>query len=155
MGVGPGYALAAAVTRSDRCTVAVEGDSAFGFSAMEVETACRYKLPITFVVFNNGGIYGGDRREAALKELAQAGLEAAGYGGDPEPTAFVPHARYELLAEAFGGAGVCVEDAAGLKAAFKEALETRRTTVINVQIDPFAGVESGNVHAFNTVSKES
>jgi len=79
MGVGPGYALAAAVTRPDRCVVAVEGDSAFGFSAMEVETACRYGLPISFVVFNNGGIYGGDRRQAALRNAAMAGLKKAGF----------------------------------------------------------------------------
>lgn len=54
----------------------------------------RYNLPICIIVFNNGGIYGGDRREAALREAAAAGLAAAGYGGDPAPTAFVPNARW-------------------------------------------------------------
>ena len=149
MGVGPGYALAAAVTRPDRCVVAVEGDSAFGFSAMEVETACRYHLPITFVVLNNGGIYGGDRREEGVRKLAEAGLAAAGHASDPAPTAFVPDARYDLLATAFGGVGVAVADAAGLQAAVRAALDTRRPTVINVTIDPMVGVESGNVHSFN------
>ena len=57
MGVGPGYAIAAATVFPDRQAVAVEGDSAFGFSGMECETICRYNLPVTIVVFNNGGIY--------------------------------------------------------------------------------------------------
>lgn len=43
MGVGLGYAIAAA-TCTDRLVVAVEGDSAFGFSGMEVETMVRWAL---------------------------------------------------------------------------------------------------------------
>lgn len=155
MGVGPGYALAAAVARPERCVVAVEGDSAFGFSAMEVETACRYALPITFVVFNNGGIYGGDRREEGLRAAARTGLAAAGVAGDPPPTAFVPGAQYELLAKAFGGVGAAVDSAAGLQAALHTALATHQPTVINVAIDPLAGVESGNVHAFNAPRQQA
>ena len=93
MGVGPGYAIAAATVFPDRQAVAVEGDSAFGFSGMECETICRYNLPVTSVVFNNGGIYGGDRRAGGLRALAEAGLAAAGHGDDPPPTAFVPQAR--------------------------------------------------------------
>lgn len=77
MGIGPGCAIAAAVT-TGRSVVAVEGDSAFGFSGMEMETMCRYKLPIIIVVFNNGGIYGGDRREDGLRGRAARGLEKAG-----------------------------------------------------------------------------
>src|SRR6266851_2047649 len=53
MGIGMGYAIGAAVV-SGQPVVAVEGDSAFGFSGMEIETICRYHLPITVVVFNNG-----------------------------------------------------------------------------------------------------
>lgn len=41
MGVGLGYAIAAAAVRPGRLVVAVEGDSAFGFSGMEVETIVR------------------------------------------------------------------------------------------------------------------
>ena len=59
MGIGMGYAIAAAVV-SGKPVVAVEGDSAFGFSGMEIETICRYHLPIAIVVFNNGGIYRGN-----------------------------------------------------------------------------------------------
>ena len=61
MGVGPGFAIAAAVYCRDHepesRVVCVEGDSAFGFSGMEVETMMRQKLPIVLVIFNNNGIY--------------------------------------------------------------------------------------------------
>ena len=160
MGVGPGYALAAAVacsahTHSQRSVVAIEGDSAFGFSAMEVETACRYRLPILFIIFNNGGVYGGDRRGKHLQDLAVQGLmNKVGCGADdPAPTAFVPGAKYETLATAFGGVGVHVADVDQLQVAVKEALTSKKTTVINVEIDPMAGVESGNVHSFNAPKK--
>ena len=58
MGVGMGQAIAAAVETGSP-VLAVEGDSAFGFSGMEIETIARYSLPICVVVFNNGGIYRG------------------------------------------------------------------------------------------------
>lgn len=43
--------------------ICVEGDSAFGFSGMEVETMYRYKLPIVIIIVNNGGIYSGLDKE--------------------------------------------------------------------------------------------
>jgi oxalyl-CoA decarboxylase len=58
MGIGMGFAVAAAVV-TGKPVIAVEGDSAFGFSGMEVETICRYNLPICIIVFNNNGIYKG------------------------------------------------------------------------------------------------
>ena len=61
MGIGMGSCVAAAVETG--CPVlAVEGDSAFGFSGMEIETICRYNLPVCIVVMNNNGIYRGDDR---------------------------------------------------------------------------------------------
>ena len=61
MGVGPGFAIAAAVYCRDHDptsrVICVEGDSAFGFSGMEIETMTRHKLPIIIVIFNNNGIY--------------------------------------------------------------------------------------------------
>ena len=57
MGVGFGFAIAAAVVHPDKRVVAIEGDSAFGFSAMELEVACRFKLPIVVIIINNNGIY--------------------------------------------------------------------------------------------------
>ena len=90
MGIGMGFAVGAAVT-GKKPVVAIEGDSAFGFSGMEIDTVCRYKLPVTIVVFNNGGIYRGDDPNL-------------GGGSDPSPTALSSSARYDKLIEAFGGA---------------------------------------------------
>jgi 2-hydroxyacyl-CoA lyase 1 len=123
MGVGLGFAIAAAAVHPDRKIVAVEGDSAFGFSGMEVEVACRYRLPITFVVVNNNGIGGGPSRL------------------DPEripPSAYTPQARYEHVIEAFGGRGYFVTDPAELEQSLKEALADPVPSLINVMIDPRA-----------------
>ena len=131
MGIGMGYAIGAAVT-SGKPVVAIEGDSAFGFSGMEIETICRYKLPIVTLVFNNNGIYRGDAA-----------------GGDPSPTGFVQDARYEKLIEAFGGTGYHVTDTPALTKALTEALEAGKPALINVVIDPTAGTESGHIQNLN------
>src|SRR6202023_1039717 len=94
MGIGMGYAVGAAI-ETGKPVLAVEGDSAFGFSGMEVETICRYKLPVCIVVFNNNGIYRGT-------DVNPTG------GDDVATTVFVKDARYEKLMEAFGGVGVYV-----------------------------------------------
>lgn len=77
MGVGPGFAIAAALYCRDHCpgkrVICVEGDSAFGFSGMEVETMFRYKLPIVIIIVNNGGIYSGLDKEL-FNELRTEGL---------------------------------------------------------------------------------
>ncbi|HEY0300642.1 MAG TPA: oxalyl-CoA decarboxylase, partial [Rhizomicrobium sp.] len=135
MGVGMGYAVAAAVT-SGKPVVAIEGDSAFGFSGMELETICRYKLPIVVVVFNNGGIYRGD------------GVNLSG-GSDPSPTVLMKSARYELVCEAFGGAGYHAADPDSLAKALTEALASGKPALINVAIDPKAGTESGHIGNLN------
>ena len=91
MGIGMGFAIAAAI-ETGKPVLAIEGDSAFGFSGMEIETVCRYRLPVVVVVFNNGGVYRGD-------DVNRSG------GADPAPTVLMQQARYEKLIEAFGGTG--------------------------------------------------
>ena len=91
MGIGMGSAIAAAI-ETGKPVLAVEGDSAFGFSGMEVETICRYNLPVCVVIFNNNGIYRGTDVNSA--------------GSDPATTVFVKGARYDKMMEAFGGVGV-------------------------------------------------
>lgn len=141
MGVGLGYCIAAAVASPDRLVVAVEGDSGFGFSAMEVETLVRYQLPVVVIVFNNGGVYGGDRRTPD---------EITGpYKDDLAPTSFVPGAAYHVLIEAFGGKGYLAGTSAELKSALAESFSARKPTVINVTIDPYAGAESGRLQHKN------
>ncbi|MDB5481117.1 MAG: oxalyl-CoA decarboxylase [Caulobacteraceae bacterium] len=138
MGVGMGYAIGAAVT-SGQPVVAIEGDSAFGFSGMEIETICRYQLPVVTVIFNNGGIYRGDD--------ANRGADA-----DPAPTVLMKEARYEKLIEAFGGKGYYAADPQSLSRALVEALASRRPALINCAIDPAAGTESGHIGNLNPQS---
>ncbi len=121
MGVGLGFAIAAAAVHPDKKVVAVEGDSAFGFSGMEVEVACRYSLPITFIIINNNGIGGGPGK------LDPARIP---------PTAYTPNARYERISEAFGGKGYFVETPAELGPALVEALAAPVPTIVNIMIDP-------------------
>src|SRR5204862_4349 len=115
MGIGMGFSVAAAVV-SGLPVIAIEGDSAFGFSGMEVETICRYNLPVCVVVFNNNGVYRGD-------EVNTSG------GRDPSPLVFVKGARYEKLMEAFGGVGVLATTPAELRNAMEEAIRSRKPTL--------------------------
>jgi oxalyl-CoA decarboxylase len=138
MGIGMGYAIGAAVV-SGEPVVAIEGDSAFGFSGMELETICRYHLPIVTVVFNNGGIYRGD-------DVNRGG------GRDPAPTVLMKEARYDRLIEAFGGVGYHADDPRGLATALTAALASRKPALINCVIDPSAGTESGHIGNLNPQS---
>jgi oxalyl-CoA decarboxylase len=137
MGIGMGQAIAAAVVTGNP-VLAVEGDSAFGFSGMEVETICRYNLPICVVVFNNNGIYRGTDVNKA--------------GSDPATTVFVKGARYDKMMEAFGGVGVNATTPDELRRAVNAAMDSGRPTLINAVIDPAAGSESGRIGNLNPQS---
>jgi oxalyl-CoA decarboxylase len=141
MGIGMGYAIAAAV-ETGKPVVAIEGDSAFGFSGMEIETICRYRLPITVVILNNGGVYRGDEIAAGR----------AGSGMDPAPTVLNARARHELIAEAFGGKGYHVTTPSELQSALTEALASNEPSIIDCELDPAAGVESGHLASLNPTS---
>lgn len=136
MGVGLGYAVAAAVETGGP-VVAIEGDSAFGFSGMEMETICRYGLPVTVVIFNNGGIYRGDEADPASP--------------DPAPTRLLQSTRYHLLAESFGATGYLATNPAELGSALSAAIASRTPTLINCVIDPADGTESGHLTDLNPV----
>jgi oxalyl-CoA decarboxylase len=138
MGIGMGQAIAAAV-ETGKPVLAVEGDSAFGFCGMEVETICRYNLPVCVVVFNNDGIYRGT-------DVNKGG------GVDPATTVFVKGARYDKMMEAFGGVGVNATTPDELKRAVNEAMDSGRPTLINAVIDPAAGSESGRIGNLNPQS---
>jgi oxalyl-CoA decarboxylase len=141
MGVGMGYAIAAAVETGGP-VVAIEGDSAFGFSGMEFETICRYRLPITVIILNNGGVYRGDE--------SRANGEAA--AADPAPTTLNAHARHELIAEAFGGKGYHVTTPTQLQSALTAALASNGPAIVDCELDPAAGVESGHLTSLNPQS---
>jgi oxalyl-CoA decarboxylase len=135
MGIGMGFSVAAAVI-TGKPVIAIEGDSAFGFSGMEVETICRYNLPICVVVFNNNGVYKG------------TDVNASG-GTDVAPTVFVKGARYDKIMEAFGGVGVHATTPAELTQAMNEAIASGKPTLINAVIDETAGTESGRITSLN------
>ena len=137
MGIGMGYAVGAAV-ETGKPVLAVEGDSAFGFSGMEIETVCRYNLPVCVVIFNNDGIYRGTDVNTA--------------GSDPATTVFVKGARYDKLIEAFGGVGVNATSPDELKRAVNAAMDSGKPTLINAVIDPAAGRESGRIGNLNPQS---
>jgi oxalyl-CoA decarboxylase len=139
MGIGMGYCVAAAVTTGQQ-VIAVEGDSAFGFSGMEVETICRYHLPVCIVVMNNNGVYKGTDLDPT--------------GRDPAPTVFVKGARYDKLIEAFGGVGVHATTPEALRKGMEEALRSRKPTLINAVIDETAGTESGRITNLNPSAKK-
>ena len=138
MGIGMGFAVAAAI-ETGKPVLAVEGDSAFGFSGMEVETICRYNLPVCIVVFNNNGIYRGT-------DVNPAG------GPDVATTVFVKDARYDKMMAAFGGVGVQVTTPDELSRAVNNAMDSGKPTLINAVIDPAAGSESGNIGSLNPQS---
>jgi oxalyl-CoA decarboxylase len=137
MGIGMGFAIAAAI-ETGKPVLAVEGDSAFGFSGMEVETICRYGLPVCVVIFNNDGIYRGTDVNAA--------------SSDPATTVFVKGSRYDKMMEAFGGVGANVTTPDELKRAVDKALDSGKPTLINAVIDPAAGSESGRIGNLNPQS---
>ena len=138
MGIGMGFAVAAAI-ETGKPVLAIEGDSAFGFSGMEVETICRYNLPVCIVVFNNNGIYRGT-------DVNPTG------GSDVAPTVFVKNARYDKMMEAFGGVGVNATTPDELKRAVDAAMDSGRPTLVNAVIDPAAGSESGSIGKLNPQS---
>jgi oxalyl-CoA decarboxylase len=134
MGIGMGYAIAAAV-ESGAPVVAIEGDSAFGFSGMELETICRYRLPIVVIVLNNGGVYRGDGSNTVST--------------DPSPTTLMLNARHDRLIEAFGGKGYQATTPAQLTIALTGALMSGRPALIDCVIDPTDGTESGHLTHLN------
>lgn len=128
MGVGFGFAIAAQSVHPDKKVVMVVGDSAFGFSGMEVETASRYNLPLKIVIINNNGITMG--AEEHSKENTPH---------DVQVTHLNPESKYEKIAHAFGGKGKEVKTREELTAVMDECLNDNELWIVNVRIDPYAG----------------
>jgi 2-hydroxyacyl-CoA lyase len=122
MGVGLGHAIAACVVHPDRPVVHLSGDSAIGFSGMEMETLVRYNLPAKIVVLNNGGIGPG------MSEIPQNPMF------NLKPNALIYGARYDRVMQAFGGRGFFVEDPKDLRGALDEAMNFRGPALVNVII---------------------
>lgn len=135
MGMGMGSAIGAAVA-TGKSVVAVEGDSAFGFSGMDFSTICRFNLPVTVVIFNNGGIYNG------------IGVNPS-HNGDPAPTTLDVKARYDKLGDAFGATTYYVTTPGELYQALTEAIASKKPCLIDVQLAADSGKESGHIGYLN------
>ncbi|RVX74670.1 hypothetical protein B0A52_01797 [Exophiala mesophila] len=150
MGVGLGYAIAAwsahNIPQHRKKVISLEGDSALGFSGMEIETMARHRMDIVVVVINNSGIYKGDASSSkqwkAMQDTMSSGDAATTdkrqRSKSLRSTSLLYETRYEHLAEMVGGRGFLVRDEDQLKHATREAfLEKERVPcVINVIIDP-------------------
>lgn len=136
MGMGIGSAIGAAVA-TGKSVVAIEGDSAFGFSGMEISTIKRFELPVTVVIFNNGGIYNG------------VGKNMDPNSTDPAPTTLDVNARYDKMGDAFGMQTYYVQTPAELSAALKEAIASKKPSLIDVQLASDSGKESGHIGYLN------
>ncbi len=140
MGMGMGSCIGAAVA-TGKSVVAIEGDSAFGFSGMDFSTICRFNLPVTVVIFNNGGIYNG------------IGVNMAGTS-DPAPTTLDVRARYDKIGDAFGAKTYYVTKPADLTQALTEAIASKAPALIDVQLAADSGKESGHIGYLNPAALE-
>jgi 2-hydroxyacyl-CoA lyase 1 len=120
MGVGLGQAIAACVAQPGRPVIHLSGDSAIGFSGMEMETLVRYGFPVKIVVLNNGGIGPG------MPEIPENPMM------NLKPNALIYGARYDKMMEAFGGKGYFVEDPKKIRGALDAAMEHRGPALVNV-----------------------
>ncbi|MCM1021173.1 MAG: oxalyl-CoA decarboxylase [Muribaculum sp.] len=141
MGMGIGSCIGAAMA-TGKSVVAVMGDSAFGFSGMDFSTICSFKLPVTTVIFNNGGIYNG------------IGVNLS-KNGDPAPTTLDINARYDKLGEAFGATTYYVTTPAELTSALNEAIASKKPCLIDVQLAADSGKESGHIGYLNPASLQT
>lgn len=139
MGMGMGSTVGAAVA-TGKSVVAIEGDSAFGFSGMDFATICRFKLPVTVVIFNNGGIY----NNIGVNPSTDPAIEH-----DPAPTTLDLAARYDKMGEVFGAANYYVQTPEELSKALTEAIASKAPAIIDVQLAADAGKESGHIGYLN------
>lgn len=142
MGIGLGYAIAAKLSNPEKSVVLIQGDSAFGFSAMELETAVRNRLALVVIVMNNSGIYHG------TEHSTNSTLPA---------TALTEECRYDLVGKGLGTNSYIVRTLPRLREAFLDALNAsrnaKRSSVINVIIE--AGKAKKIAFGWQTAKKQS
>ncbi|KAL8949439.1 MAG: hypothetical protein Q9222_004445, partial [Ikaeria aurantiellina] len=152
MGVGMGYAIAAYIAYNGlgntpgeaqvgasgmhgkrKKIVCLEGDSAFGFSAMEVETMARYGMDVLIFVINNSGVYHGDANDKEKwAELQSATLERGKKEGGLRSTSLGYGTRYQDIASMVGGVGIEAKTVGEVEEATRKGWGEGRVTVVNV-----------------------
>ncbi len=122
LGTGVPYAIAAKLARPELPVYCITGDGAFGFNAMEMETAKRTGAPVQVIIANDGG-WGMVR-----------GGQKAGYGRRYIGADFCD-AHYDELAKALGCYGERVTDPQEITPALQRAKDSRLPAVLDVVID--------------------
>ena len=149
MGVGLAFAIAAHAAynlpqpegssgKSGRKkVVAIEGDSAFGFSAMEVETMARHEMDVLIFVINNGGIYRGSSAgvDEWLSRQRDSGQGRTADGQGLRSLTLGHEVGYEKLAETCGGIGLVARTPEELQRATEEGYRVKVPVVVNVHIE--------------------
>ncbi|MEY4159408.1 MAG: hypothetical protein RLZZ136_29 [Pseudomonadota bacterium] len=120
VGLGVPFGIGAKAARPNSQVFVVSGDSAFGWNGLEMDTACRHKLPIICIIVNNGGITAKPQDPAA--EMPGQDL------GTPD---------YQMVATAFGGYGERVERAEDIAPALQRAIASGLPAILNVIVDPY------------------
>ena len=121
--LGPGlpFAMAAKLARPDEPSIALVGDGAFGFSAMELDTAARHGIDVKVVVGNDAS-WGIVRRQMEL-----------GFGRSVAAT--LADRRYDELAKSLGAQGERVDDARDLPAALDRLMKADGPALLDVKLD--------------------
>jgi thiamine pyrophosphate-dependent acetolactate synthase large subunit-like protein len=125
LGVGIPFGIGAKIAYPDRLVVVICGDTAFGFNAMDLETAVRHGVAVIVVVVNNEGNCG-------------ALMQKAFFPADGERvTMFQPDIRYENIMRAFGGHAEFVDRPEQLRPALERSAAGHIPACINVRVDPY------------------
>jgi len=133
LGVGPSFAIAAKLLRPADRVLLIAGDGAFGLNGMEMETAVRFRLPMTVVIGNDGGW--GQIRNPQLSF----------FGAERQVATSLPFTRFDQMVEALGGKGVQVTEPQNLRPALENALASEDVACVNVVLDPGAYRRTGQV----------
>ena len=121
LGAGLPFAMAAKLARPDEPSVALVGDGAFGFSAMELDTAARHGIDVKVVVGNDAS-WGIVKRQMEL-----------GFGRSV--AADLADRRYDELARSLGASGDRVESGTELPAALDRLMQTSGPALLDVKLD--------------------
>jgi len=133
LGVGPPFAIAAKLLHPDRRVLLIAGDGAFGLNGMEMETAVRFRLPMTVIIGNDSGW--GQIRNPQLSF----------FGEERAVATSLPTTRFDRLVESLGGRGVFVREPKDIGPALERALASDEVWCINVVLDPAAYRRTGQV----------
>jgi len=134
MGYGVPAGIAAKVAHPERLVVSINGDGDFLMNGQELATAVQYRLPVIFIVINNG-MYG------TIRMHQERDYPARVYGTS------LTNPDFAALARAYGAYGEAVEETSQFASAFERAVSAGIPALIEVRIDPQAITTSTTLDA--------